>query len=127
MPVHTVDPHRPRRVLGRVIRESDARPGRLIEVAVPAVLASLAGQSMFSRPLAELPGGVQDRAAGRALGRVIAHEIGHWLFGRGHALEGLMKPSIGRADLVSQVAPALPHDWPASAPARLHARRPCPS
>jgi hypothetical protein len=126
-PAHALEPRRPRGVLGRVIRESDARPGRLIEVAVPAVLASLAGQSMFSRPLAELPGGVRDRAAGRALGRVIAHEIGHWLFGRGHATDGLMKPSIGRADLVSLVAPELPRDWPASAPARMHARRPCPA
>lgn len=120
-------PHRERRVLGRVIRESESRPGRLIEIAVPAVLASLDGQSMFLRPLAQLPSGVQDRTTGRALGRVIAHEIGHWLFGREHAIDGLMKPSIGRADLVAATAPPLPHDWPASAPTRLRARRPCAS
>lgn len=121
------DPHRPRRVLGRVIRESDARPGRLIEVALPAVLASVAGQRMFNRPIVELPRGVHDRAAGRALGRVIAHEIGHWLFGRVHTVDGLMKPSIARADLVALEPPALPHDWPASAPVRLRTQRPCPS
>jgi hypothetical protein len=120
-------PHQRRRVLGRVIRESESRPGRLIEIAVPAVLASLEGQSMFLRPLAQLPGGVQDRATGRALGRVIAHEIGHWLFGREHASDGLMKPSIARAELVAAYAPPLPPEWPAIARARLRAHRPCPS
>ena len=120
-------PHRTRRVLGRVIRESDTRPGRLIEVALPAVLASIDGLSPFNRRFGDLPSGVHEVAAGRALGRVVAHEIGHWLFGRGHTADGLMKAAIARPDLIALVAPPLPLDWPASAAARLRAHRPCPS
>jgi hypothetical protein len=62
---------------------------------------------------------------GRGLGRVLAHEIGHWLFGRGHTAHGLMRASIKRRDLVDRTAPPLPAAWPSLARAQLRVRRAC--
>lgn len=44
-----------------------------------------------------------DRLLGRALGRIVAHEIGHLLLAsRVHAPDGLMKASFGVHDLLSE-------------------------
>jgi hypothetical protein len=117
---------RRRHTLGRVIRSSPTRPGRLIELALGDAAAAVASQRIFGRDWRDLPRAARDRAIGRGLGRVLAHEIGHWLFGRGHAPRGLMKASISRLDLVGPIAPPLPLDWPAAALTRLRAHRPCP-
>jgi hypothetical protein len=114
-----------RTTLGRVIRVSEDRPTRLIEVVFPAVVASVRDQMAFGRPLRELPSVARDAVIGRALGRVAAHEIGHWLFGRAHAPEGLMRASIRRRDLVSLEPPALPDGWPATARHHFLVRRGC--
>lgn len=116
-----------RRTLGRIIRVSEDQPGRVIEVALPAIVETIRTESMFSEPIASLPAVARDLALGRAAGRVAAHEIGHWLFGRGHAASGLMRASIQSRDLVSVFAPALPDAWPSQARAKLRARRPCPT
>lgn len=114
-----------RRTLGRIIRVSEDRPGRVIEVALPAIVEAIQGESLFNERIASLPAVVRDRVLGRAVGRVAAHEIGHWLFGRGHAPSGLMRASIRRTDLVSIFPPALPDAWPSQARAQLRVRRPC--
>jgi hypothetical protein len=116
-----------RRTLGRIIRVSEDRPGRVIEVALPAIVEAIQGESLFNERIATLPAVVRDRILGRAVGRVAAHEIGHWLFGRGHAPSGLMRASIARRDLVSLLPPSLPDAWPSQARAQLRARRPCPA
>lgn len=121
-----------RHALGRVILVTPDRPSRLIELSLPAVVASVHGQMLFGRPIRDLPDASRELAVGRALGRVLAHEIGHWLFGRGHTPRGLMRASIRRPDLVDPVAPPLPADWPSLARGQLQARRracplPCPS
>jgi hypothetical protein len=116
-----------RRTLGRIIRVSEERPGRVIEVALPAIVEAIQGESLFNERIASLPAVARDRILGRAVGRVAAHEIGHWLFGRGHAPSGLMRASIRRIDLVSVSAPALPDAWPSQARAQLRVRRPCPA
>jgi len=119
-----------RHALGRVILVTPDRPSRLIELALPAVVTSVQGQKLFGRLIRDLPAASQELALGRALGRVLAHEIGHWLFGRGHTPDGLMRASIARPDLVGPIAPALPAAWPSSARDQLLARRasalPCP-
>ena len=122
---------RGRHTLGRVIRVSADQPSRLIELALPAVTRSVLDQSLFGRPVHDLPPVARDVAVGRALGRVLAHEIGHWLFGREHTPHGLMRASITRRDLVAPIAPALPAAWPSLARGRLQERRrgcapPCP-
>ena len=114
-----------RRTLGRNIRVSEDHPGRVIEVAPPAIAEAIQGESFFNERIASLPPVVRDRLLGRAIGRVTAHEIGHWLFGRGHAPSGLMRASIRRRDLVSVFAPTLPDAWPSQARAQLRVRRPC--
>jgi hypothetical protein len=112
--------------LGRVVRVSEDQPSRLIELVMPDIVATVLGQSVFDRRVADLPDAGRTLALGRALGRVAAHEIGHWLFGREHAPRGLMRASITRQDLVDRVAPSLPSRWPSTAVAQLQARRPCP-
>jgi hypothetical protein len=117
---------RRRHTLGRVIRASVDRPGRLIELALADVATAVASQPILGRHFRDLPGASRDRVVGRGLGRVVAHEIGHWLFGRAHTPHGLMKASIKRHVLVDPIAPPLPRDWPAAALTQLRARRPCP-
>ena len=112
-----------RHTLGRVILVTPDRPSRLIELSLPAVTTSVQAQSLFGRPVRDLPPAARDVAVGRALGRVLADEIGHWLFGRGHTPDGLMRASIKRRDLVDPIAPALPAAWPSSARLRLQGRR----
>jgi hypothetical protein len=112
-----------RHALGRVILVTPDRPSRLIELSLPLVTTSVQGQMVFGRPVRDLPAVSQAVAVGRALGRVLAHEIGHWLFGREHTPNGLMRASIKRRDLVDAIAPALPAAWPSQARDRLQARR----
>ena len=114
-----------RHALGRVILVTPDRPSQLIELALPAVATSVQGESLFGRPVRGLPAASRDLAVGRALGRVLAHEIGHWLFGRAHTPDGLMRASIKRRDLVDAIAPALPAAWPSLARDQLLARRAC--
>jgi hypothetical protein len=45
---------------------------------------------------------------GRALGRIAAHEIGHYLNGPGHTAEGLMKPVLSDRDLLDPAIPSVP-------------------
>jgi hypothetical protein len=106
---------------------SEDQPSRLIELALPDIVATVLGQSVFDHRVDELPDAARALAVGRALGRVAAHEIGHWLFGREHAPRGLMRASILRQDLVDRVAPSLPSRWPSTALAQLQVRRPCPA
>ena len=120
-----------RHTLGRVILVTPDRPSRLIELLLPAVTTSVHGEMLFGRPIRDLPAVTGEQVLGRALGRVLAHEIGHWLFGREHTPDGLMRASIARRDLVDPIAPALPAAWPSSARVRLQERRrasalPCP-
>jgi hypothetical protein len=112
-----------RHTLGRVILVTPERPSRLIELALPAVATSVQGELLFGRPVRGLPAASRNVAVGRALGRVLAHEIGHWLFGRAHTPDGLMRASIKRRDLVDAIAPALPAAWPSQARGRLQDRQ----
>jgi hypothetical protein len=65
------------------------------------------------RSVRALPRRAQTDLLGRGLGRVIAHEIGHWRMGREHARWGLMKESLSPQDLIDWVAVPLPRGWTA--------------
>ena len=109
-------------LLGQVRFGEDGRPANLIEVSFEAITSLVMGGSHMYRPVAKLPGFLQQVLLGRGLGRVVAHEIGHWLVGRGHLQEGLMKRTFVARDLVEWNFPRLPRTWTAAGAGMLMAR-----
>lgn len=101
---------RGRHVLGRVMF-IDGSPRRLIEVSMRAIRTSVREVHAEGPRSAAFLRVAGRGVVGRALGRVIAHEIGHWLFGRKHTEAGLMKPSLYPHDLIRPKALALPRGW----------------
>lgn len=89
-------------------------PGSLIEVSFDAITSLVMSGTYLNRPVARLPALLQQVLLGRGLGRVVAHEIGHWLAGQGHMPDGLMRPAFGDRDLVDWNAPSLPRAWTAA-------------
>lgn len=73
---------------------------RTIELSATTI-AGLVDQTRWSgRRVRDWPSSVQDDLTGRALGRVLAHEIGHYLLAwRGHPAAGLMRAAFP-ADLL---------------------------
>jgi hypothetical protein len=97
--------------LGRIRFGEDGRPGNLIEVSFPALGSLVMSGSYLQKPISELPNLAQTCLLGRGLGRVVAHEIGHWLMGRGHSRDGLMRPSLSGHALIESNEPRLPRTW----------------
>ena len=80
--------------------EDNATPEDTLLVSVNRVAQIVAGTRFADRPAGEWPSGVRDNLVGRALGRVLAHELGHYLLGlREHSPDGLMQP-LFRTDLL---------------------------
>ena len=98
-------------VLGQVQFAEDGQPGNLIEVSFQALTSFLTSGSYMDRPIVALPAFAQVRLLGRGLGRVVAHEIGHWLMGRDHTRKGLMRPTFGVRDLLESNVPPMPRTW----------------
>jgi hypothetical protein len=69
--------------------------------------------SHLNKPVSAFPN-LAPGLLGRGLGRVLAHEIGHWLMGRGHTRGGLMRPRFNIDDLVGSIVPHLPRTWTAA-------------
>ena len=88
----------------------------MIEVSFDAVTGLVMAGSQFDRPIPTLPLVNRLAMVGRGLGRVVAHELGHWLAGRGHVQFGVMKAGFDSRDLVESIMPLLPPAW--RAPAR---------
>jgi hypothetical protein len=85
-------------VLGLVGTEADTPSLRLIHISFDAIANALAHRTRTGRR--PVPGIVLDSELVRALGRVLAHEIGHVLIGiPGHDRAGLMRPSFGSEEL----------------------------
>jgi hypothetical protein len=110
--------------LGQVQLGEDGRPTDFIEVSLEAIRSLVLGGSLMDRPVVQLPHGIQQILLGQAIGRVVAHEIGHWVAGREHAGHGLMKPAFTAFDLVAPAAPRLPAPWTTPGAGTLVARFP---
>ena len=85
------------RVLGRVVMDPAIPTGEPLHVSFEATESVLARRSTRPRSLAGI---VLDRDVARALGRVLAHEIGHVLNGApGHDRAGLMRATFDAEEL----------------------------
>lgn len=77
------------------------RPTPALFVSVPAVTEFLSNADFRGRPLTQRPQALQSRLLGQVIGRVTAHELGHYLLQRAvHAREGLLRPQYSTRDLV---------------------------
>src|SRR5689334_24237725 len=100
-----VDRLRPPRsaAIARPLAAIDFRQGAprsLVRVFLAAIVELLDRSERYSVGFDRWPIAAQDVFLGRALGRVIAHEVGHFLLGTPHAPAGLMRPSFVPQDLV---------------------------
>jgi hypothetical protein len=93
-------------------------PANLIELSFATITSRVMGASVSGRRVSDLPRLWQQPLVGRALGRVLAHEIGHWRRGRGHTANGRMKAVLRGHELVDTLAPPLPREWTSVAPPR---------
>jgi hypothetical protein len=100
--------------LGWLVFDEQGRSGHLIEVSFAATAALVKRGSQTAMPVTMLPDFARVHLLGRGLGRVVAHEIGHWLMGRGHADTGLMRAAFSAHDIVDFHPPALPKAWMAA-------------
>jgi hypothetical protein len=101
----------PDAALGWILFDSDDTRG-FVEVSFDAITA-LVMEGIYLRDtrVRDLPHQAQKDLLGRGLGRVIAHEIGHWRMGRAHTRSGLMKASLNTQDLIDWAAARLPGAW----------------
>jgi hypothetical protein len=102
------------RVMASILFVND-RPTSLIAAYPSEVQRLLETVRMDVRPVGERPAAYRHRMMGRVLGRAIAHELGHFLFGSSdHAPDGLMRATHRLDDLTSpfrrafRVMPAQP-------------------
>lgn len=102
----------PDAALGWVLFDGDDKRG-LVEVSIDAINAVVMDGVLGNKSVLTLPRQTQKDLLGRGLGRVIAHEIGHWRMGRPHTRGGLMKASLNARDLIDWAAPPLPRRWTA--------------
>jgi hypothetical protein len=98
--------------LGWVLFDADDKRG-VVEVSIDAITALVMEGLLGNKSVLTLPRRTQNNLLGRGLGRVIAHEIGHWRMGRAHMRGGLMKASLSAQDLTDWAAPPLPRPWKA--------------
>jgi len=88
--------------LGAISFDADGVPGPRIRLFVTDILALVGGARMFSQPEWQWPRSLHDQIVGRVIGRVLAHEIGHFLLRMPrHTAAGLMRPVQFQADLVA--------------------------
>ena len=88
--------------LGAVEFASDGTPGRVITIFPDRVKRLLDDARLADLPLSQWPPKARDSMIGRALGRIIAHEIGHIVLrSKRHARSGLMSAVYRRDDLVA--------------------------
>jgi hypothetical protein len=80
----------------------DGSPGRVLTVFVDAIVRLVATARLMGATEAQWPVCIRDQVLARAIGRVIAHEIGHYVLGtRGHAATGLMRAQHTADELVA--------------------------
>jgi len=90
-----------RATLGWIEFVGPGRPRDVVTVSLGAVRRLLDAARLFGRPLTLMAPALQDRFITQALGRSLAHEIGHYLCGTAdHAPRGLMRERFSPAELL---------------------------
>lgn len=89
-------------VLGTV-RFREGRPGDTIHLLYGPLLRMVLEANLANWSIRLLPAPVRNRLVGQALGRVVAHELGHVLLALPtHDRSGLMRPTFVPADLIAR-------------------------
>jgi hypothetical protein len=84
------------------IRFVDGRPEPLVLLHYEAIGRAVAGSGALGLRQEQWPAGLRDRMLGRIVGRVLAHEIGHFVLrSPRHASRGLMRPNQSVAELIA--------------------------
>jgi len=88
--------------LGSIWFDEDGAPGDTITIDDTAVTIRIAETKLNNRPLDDWPPAIADQVMGRALGRVLAHELGHYLLrSKVHQPRGLMRAVFTGSDLAA--------------------------
>jgi hypothetical protein len=91
----------PDNALGSIVFEEGA-PNSLIVMYPDAIAALVSNATMMERHEPEWPTILRHIVLGRAMGRALAHEVGHFLLrSRDHAPTGLMRASHSITDLIA--------------------------
>jgi len=97
-----VDQQESHAALAWVIVNSDSLILPTLFVSLPRVIDLITESRPRDQTLANMPPGTFERAISRTIGRVAAHELGHYLLQtRQHAESGLMRGTFTRADLMA--------------------------
>jgi len=88
-------------ILAWVTPAGSGRSAPLLFVSLAAVTETVLGTVAFDRPVRKLTQALQARLIAQAIGRVTAHELGHYLLQMaGHQDRGLMRPRYVPSELV---------------------------
>jgi hypothetical protein len=89
------------RILAWVTPGGSGRSAPLLFVSLPAVTETVLSTEAFDMPVKRLTRALRDRLIAQAIGRVAAHELGHYLLqNAGHHDRGLMRPRYLASELV---------------------------
>jgi hypothetical protein len=81
--------------LGAIWFDESGLPARAVTIDAAMIAAQIRETRLNGRPLDGWPPGLVDTIVGRALGRVLAHELGHYLLSSpAHAPAGLMRAAF---------------------------------
>jgi hypothetical protein len=91
--------------LGQIAFGGDGTPDPEIVIAVDQLLSLVDAATWSGQPLSHRPVMLRQHAAGRALGRVLAHELGHYMLRTpAHRSDGLMRPAYPIPTLIQRHA-----------------------
>jgi hypothetical protein len=95
------DPQAGARPLGWIEFVDHERPAQIITVSARIARTMLKEGRWMGRPVSALPAVSTQAFLARALGRAIAHEIGHYVLrSTSHSLLGMMRPRLGIAEIM---------------------------
>jgi hypothetical protein len=88
--------------LGAIDFDADGVPAPRITLFLTDLLTFVSRARMFGQPEWQLPRSLREQIVARVLGRVLAHEIGHFVLrSKQHAVSGLMRPLQFADELVA--------------------------
>lgn len=88
------------RILAWVTPGGAGRSAPLLFVSLPAVTETVLSTEALDVPVKRLTRSLRERLIAKAIGRVTAHELGHYLLQARHQDRGLMRPRYSAAELV---------------------------